>query len=115
MAISGLPDDPIYSGTSLSLTCTVVLHDAIDTGVAVSSTWRRSGELLTTSARRNISDIMAINSSVYQTYISTTPLSSTLDSGHYTCRVTVIPEPSLPFVHMVTSATTITVNVEGKL
>ena len=84
--VSRLPIDQLYTGTTLILTCTFELNGAVDTEVRVSSIWRRGGEVLYSNNRTNISEVTLIQPSVFQTTISISPVSDTLDSGQYSCQ-----------------------------
>lgn len=86
VVISGVPTTPLYAGTSLLLTCTIELHGMIDSEVTLNSFWRRGGEVLSPNSRLNISTIRMTSSSTYQTTLTISPLSNTMDSGQYSCQ-----------------------------
>ena len=112
--ISGLHDDPIYTGTSLILTCTIELDETVDTPVVVTGAWRRSGDLLANSSRVHISELTESSVLVYETSLSLSPLSNLLDSGHYECTSLIRPDSESVFVIMGTASDTLTINIEGK-
>ena len=80
-------------GDNLTLTCTIQLDGAIDTGVDVTVLW--------TGPPGNISsDNPTATMDSGTVYESTVTFSSleTSDSGDYTCTATVSPDPSSEFV-----------------
>ena len=58
----------------------------IDSEVTLNSVWRRGGEVLSPNSRLNISTIRMTSLSSYQTTLSISPLSNTMDSGQYSCQ-----------------------------
>lgn len=68
------------------LICTFEINSRIDTEVKVDGIWRRGGELLNNHSRVNITELILIDPSTYQTTLSISPLSDVLDSGQYTCQ-----------------------------
>ena len=111
MSISRLPEGVVYTGTTLTLNCTAELSQSIDTGVTISGVWRRSGELLTSDGRTLVLDSVGIG--FYSSSVEFSPLSGTIDSGDYTCTISVTPDPSTPFILMSTASDDLTLNVEG--
>ena len=75
-------------GDNLTLTCTIQLDGAIDTGVVVTVVWTG-----------NISpDNLTMNSdTVYESTVTFSSL-DTSNSGDYTCTATVSPVPSSEFI-----------------
>ena len=53
----------------------------------VPSLWRRSGELLTSDGRTLVLDSVGIG--FYSSSVEFSPLSGTIDSGDYTCAISV--------------------------
>jgi len=84
--ITGVPSLPLYTGTTLLLICTLELHDMVDSPVRMDAIWRRGGDVLSHNDRTNISAISMIQPSVYQTTLSISSLSNTIDSGVYSCQ-----------------------------
>ena len=111
VSITGIPSFPLYAGTSLSLTCTFELHSMIDSQVRLSGIWRRGGVTLGSNGRVNASAITIIRPSVYQTTLTISPLSNTLDDGQYTCQSTI---PSDPFVLYADASQQVRVRIGGR-
>ena len=80
---------PFYAGSSLTLVCMIELSSAVDTAVTVNTTWRRSGEELWTLNHTSVSETTQSSATAYQSTITLSPLSQTLDNGVYSCEVTV--------------------------
>ena len=89
MNISGVPDSPLYAGTNLLLTCTFQLPSFIDDVVALSSEWRKGGEVLNTNSHINVSTVSTISRSTYRSTLQISVLSSTIDGGHYSCHSSI--------------------------
>lgn len=113
--VSGLPNGSLYTGTNLTLVCNIEIGEWVDTPVVVIGTWKRGGETLSTDARHHISPIASISSLQYWTSISISPLSSNMDTGHYTCEVIIRPHPPLPSILSSRASTTVEVTVNGKV
>ena len=114
MGITGLPGTTLYSGTSLQLTCTVILNDVVDTGVMVGAVWRRGGEAVATTNRITVSTITAVSESEYQTSLAISPLDSSADSGYYTCESVVSSSPASVFILTATTLESVSVTVAGE-
>ena len=78
-------------GDNLTLTCTIQLDGAIDTGVDVTVLWTGPPGSISPDSPTMDSDTV---------YESTVAFSSlvTSDSGDYTCTATVSPDPSSEFI-----------------
>ena len=111
ISISGLPTQPLYTGTSLQLACSFELTRFVDTTVELNSVWRRGGELITNGSRVNISAISAIQPSVFQTTVNISPVSDTMDSGQYSCQSVIM---SSQFVQFAGASRQIVVTIEGR-
>ncbi len=107
--ISGAPTF-LYSGTSLSLTCTFELSSMIDSQVILNSVWRRGGEILNSNSRINISAIRMANPSLHRTILSISPVSNTMDSGQYSCQSAIV---SSAYVLYTDASQQVTVRIEG--
>jgi len=112
--ISGLSASPVYSGTSLLLSCIAQVDGAVDTNVMVTAVWRRGGELLTSNNRRNITSVTFMRSSTYETTITVSPPSSILDGGHYSCEFLVRPYPASSYILRAQGTDLVLVNIEGE-
>ena len=65
----------------------------IDSQVRLSGIWRRGGVTLGSNGRVNASAITMIRPSVYQTTLTISPLSNTLDDGQYSCQSAILSDP----------------------
>ena len=92
------------------MVCTLELDAAVDSDVRVTGVWRRAGETLSNSSRISISETTLIGPSVYETTISISPLSDSVDSGQYSCQSAIM---SSPFVRFTSGSQQVTVNIEG--
>ena len=83
--VTASPDGTIFTGSSLTLTCSIELSEAVDIAVTVNTVWSGPpGTQLTTTT--SVATMMTAT-----TYTSTATISSveTSDSGEYTCTATV--------------------------
>ena len=87
MNISLSRDSPLYSGTTLSLTCTTTRHCNLNTGEEITATW--SGPRDITGAEYAISESTFFQGIKISLTIS--PL-TVEDKGVYTCNMTVSGE-----------------------
>ena len=93
----------LYSGTPLTLTCSIQLNPAVDTPVMVTRMWRGPGsQVVSNSWRVTVSNLLKRSTLLYETTIEFVPL-STIDSGDYECEATVTPDPQSQFVNMSTA------------
>ena len=84
--------------------CSAELIPEVDAGVSVNSTWRRSGESLSSDGRIAVSVTTQVNALVYQSELQFNTLSQIVDSGEYTCEVVVVPSPPSIFINSGTSS-----------
>ena len=86
MTVTASPDDPfVIRGSSLTLTCSIELSEAVDIAVTVNTVWSGPpGTQFTTST--SVATMVTAT-----TYTSTATISSveTSDSGEYNCTATV--------------------------
>ena len=68
--------------------------------------------MITNSSRVNISATTAIRPSVFQTTISISPLSDTMDSGQYGCQSVIMSNQVVRFTG---ASHQVTVMIEGRL
>ncbi len=93
----GVPPGPLYTGTSLTLTCNIALNIAVNSRVDVNVIWSGPGGMLPVNNNRvTVSDTMGSNTS-YQSILTISPL-ATVDGGSYTCEVTVAPREATTFI-----------------
>ena len=85
VTVTTSPDGTIFTGSPLTLTCSIELSEAVDIAVTVNTVW--SGPSVTQfTTTTSVATRMTAT-----TYTSTATISSveTRDSGEYTCRATV--------------------------
>ncbi len=108
MEITSVPDRTLYTGEDVTLTCDITLDPAVDSEVAVTASWTRSGGPITAG----VSDITG--SGPYQSTLTLSSL-TTSDSGDYTCTASVSPDPPSPFLLASEVATDIHMATVGML
>lgn len=93
------PVAPVYAGSLLMLNCTIQLSSAVDSGVVVTTMWRKNGVLLEDSAQRRMSEPIQTNTpNQYQAQLVFSPLQLNSDDGLYMCEVAVESATDLSFV-----------------
>lgn len=97
VTIMPLPD-PVYAGTRLVVTCLIQLDSAVDTGVAVNSTWRRDALQLNSTADVTDFGITQNGSSLYYSQLVFSILPLHIDHASYFCEVSVAPSPASLFI-----------------
>ena len=96
----------------MTLTCMVIINEAVDTRALVDSIWRRGGEVITSDFRRMISNTTDLEM-LYQSTLIISPVDST-DSGHFSCEVNVGPDPDSVSILSIRSNFSLAVSIEGK-
>lgn len=109
---------PLDPGTSLTLTCTAVIGDAVNVSLAVAMGWRRNGSSLSSlaSPATSVTDLQQTaipNGTVYERTLVINPLLAGEDGGEYTCTVTVSSGESLVDPVTTTSGLNITVRCKS--
>ena len=104
---------PFYAGCTLSLRCAVTVDASVDTPYVVSVMWLRSGVSIGNSDRIPISNVTQLSSYSYTARLGFNPLSSTEDTGTYTCQVVI--SPASVFVQQVTQSGTERITVQGRV
>lgn len=102
--ISTVPvSGPFYSGSGLSLRCTIEVDSALDVPYLVDVEWLKSGATLRSDDRVSISNVsrQSISSRLYLASVDLSTLSVTSDTGTYTCRVVVDSSPPLLYVQRI--------------
>lgn len=97
VTIMPLPD-PVYAGTRLVVTCLIQLDSAVDTGVAINSTWRRDALQLNSTADITDFGINQSGSSLYYAQLVFSILPLDIDHANYSCEVSVAPSPASLFI-----------------
>ena len=104
---------PFYAGSTLTLRCSVQIDAAIDVPHLVSLVWLKSGATISSDARTTISNVTQLSPSMHDATLVLNPLSRTLDSGTYSCQVSLDPELALPTVQGAIQTDTENVVVQG--
>lgn len=100
--ISTIPENgPYYAGSTLSLRCSIEVDSALDVPYLVNVEWLKSGTMLRSDGRVSISNVTQQSSRLYLTSVDLSPLSVTLDTGMYTCRVMVDTDPPMLYVQRI--------------
>lgn len=114
VAITLPSDDPIYAGSSVTLTCTIDLDQSVDTDVTITTTWKRSNNTITDSDRITITDANLVFP--YQTTLTISHLSRALDEGDYSCEASITANPLSRYIRRSTTATaTQTLAIRGDI
>ena len=108
--------EPHYEGTTLGLTCTIILNTTgVDTAIMVERLF--SGITTSEDSRVTLSPL-EMNQNDYITTLSFNPVGS-IDRGVYTCSATVSSAMSVPNAQYISTSEptedTYTLNVAGKL
>lgn len=100
---------PFYAGSALTLRCTAEIDISVDVSYMVEVEWLKSGELLESNDHTTISNVTQLSSHHYEATLHLNPLSKTLHTASYSCKVTASPDTSLVQGAMQTGVKTITV------
>ena len=87
------PDTITYTGNGVTLNCRITLLGGVtDSDVVVNSTWTKDGAVFSgVSGRVTVLPQIKVNTKVFIAQLVFSPPSSSMDSGTYTCVVTVTP------------------------
>lgn len=105
---------PFYAGSSLRLTSVVEVDSAVDIPHMLDIVWKKSGENLENDYHISISNVTQLRSLNFQSDIDLHPLSTSLDTGEYSCQVEIILSPRMTYVLSAIHTTSVTVNIQGK-
>ena len=81
--------DNLLAGSNLTIYCDIAIDDTVDTPFNVTTTWTRNDTVLVSNSRVMIIEPYSTDFNQYQSRIEFSTLSSTMDSGVYTCDVSV--------------------------
>ena len=106
----------LYTGTPLTLTCSIQLNPAVDTTVMVTRMWSGPGsQAVSNSSHVTVSNLVERSDNLYETTIEFHPLNTT-DHGNYECEANVTADPQSQFVIMSTAGSdTHSVTVHGEI
>jgi len=100
------------AGEPLELVCYIELHPAVDSAVTVFAMWLRNSVQLNNSTRIAISDPIATDLHHHESNIQFVSLSTTVDSGNYSCTVTIIGTTS-SYIGSASGTTEYMISVRG--
>ena len=105
-----------YTGNNVTLNCRITLLGGVtDSDAVVNSTWTKDGAVFSgVSGRVTLPPQIRVNTRVFITQLVFSPPSSSMDSGTYTCVVTVTPSQS-EFVIGVMRSESMAFAVRGKI
>ena len=113
--VSTFPESgPFYAGSDLSLRCLFEINSAVDIPYTVTVDWLKSGAVLSGDDRVFVSNVTQLSSNLYLTSVDLNPLSSSSDTGTYTCRVTADANPPLLHIQRAVHSVTNTITVQSK-
>ena len=98
VTISSLTVGTPYAGSRFILHCTIQLNQTVDSPVTFTVFWRRSGVLISNDTRTTVYNVAQSGSHTYLSMVVFSSLSLTLDSGQYTCEVSVNASPPSPYI-----------------
>ena len=81
--------DNLLAGSTLTIYCDIAIDVNVDTPFNVTTTWTHSNTVLLSNSRVTIIEPYFTDFNGYQSRIEFSTLSSTMDSGVYTCDVSV--------------------------
>lgn len=86
------------AGTSLLLRCTIAVDSDANTRVAVAVQWLRNGIEISNSARITTAEPVQTGTHEYDASLRFVTLSSTRDTGSYTCRASAYPTEMITYI-----------------
>ena len=104
---------PFYAGSALTLRCVIGIDAVVDIPYTITVMWLKSGRVIGNNARTTISNVTQLSSSMHESRLDLRPLSSTSDTGTYTCQVAVNSASSVFLVLGANQADMETINVQG--
>ena len=103
--------DPLYTGTNLTITCSITLDSLVNIPVIVNNQWTRNGNVIT---EVTIVEDLVINTNLtYTATLEFFPLYYMTDDGDYQCSVDVIPDVTDNYVTNISNSASITIDVLG--
>ena len=111
--VTSLTSAPFYAGSALTLRCAIEVDSAVDIPYSITVTWLKSRSVISSSDHTTISDVTQLSPHRHEATLTLNPLRSGLDTGTYTCQVTVNPESPSPSVQGSSQVDTETITVQG--
>ena len=106
-----VPDHPtqLFTTNSLVLTCIIEVSNAVDTPVAINTTWSGHSSLFDNRRRVIVSDLEGLKP-MYETFVTFSSL-KTHDSGTYECLAKIRPQISGNILESPWSEKSININI----
>ena len=111
VSISQDYNDPLYTGTPLTITCDITLSSLVDIPVNVTTDWTRNGTEIT---QNTITDTLMNNNLSYTASLDFYPISYLTDDGIYQCLFNIAPSSDVEYVDTISNRTSTELNVLGK-
>jgi len=92
------PDTTPYADSRFTLHCMILLNQVIDSPVTFSVSWRKLGVLISNTSRITVYDVAQSGSHTYLSKVVFSTVSMTLDSGQYSCEVSLSASPPSPYL-----------------
>lgn len=108
-----LGSPPFYAGSALTLRCSVQVDVTVDIPYRVTLAWLKSGTPISSNNRTAISNATQMSPYTYESTLGLNPLSSTSDTGTYTCQVEVTAGPAMAHILGSTQRDTESILVQG--
>ena len=90
--------DNLLAGSTLTIYCDITIVANVDTPFNVTTTWTHNNTVLVSNSRVMIIEPFSTDFNEYQSRIEFSTLSSTIDSGVYTCDVSVTSDSDYLYV-----------------
>lgn len=105
----------LLAGSNLNLTADITVDSNIDTPHIVSAVWHRNGNSLSSDERIDVLDAFSVPGiNQYRSQVVFSSLSSTVDSGTYTCTVVVDSELAYPYITSASATSSTPIDVNGE-
>lgn len=104
---------PFYAGSALTLSCSVEVDASVDIQYSVTLLWLKSGATISSDVRRMTSNVTQMSPYIYGASLALNPLSTTSDTGIYTCQANIIPGSAEFLVQGASHTDMETITVQG--
>lgn len=106
---------PYVAGMFAEIRCSVTLNDTFDTPVDVEVLWLKNGIELSESVRVMVMHSHLVGPSLYHSLLQFSTLSSSTDSGLYTCVSNVFPTENSNYISNSTGEASLSLHLTGML
>lgn len=90
--------EPYLAGMFAEIRCSIIINDAVDTPVDVEVVWFKDGVALSESVRVRTLPTQWMGISQCHSLLQFSTLSSSTDSGFYTCKSSVYPTENINYI-----------------